>query len=333
MADSGDAASDIIDIDEMEDEFEDGDEYEDEEEEFGSAEDAEEETAETEGGDADIEIDAKNPKGGRGNPLGFIGKLRPSEIVKLCQRQTKHIQHLIWHLEDASVFTAKFAVKAAVKAARPLLVWFIISRASRTVQWGRDPAIRMLRLPPEEQMDYYYSQLLGADWEKKMEQDMLDSLQEVADGYITDDMVEEKRKLAAVMLRRMEVEEWDKQRMKHFYYGLYGLGPWYWDMEERLHNPFFVGARGWNGPPESWVNENQTFSEDIPAEEVDARQAALAAIEGAKGRRLRPEARRLLLEGEQLSPLDLALAGPAFKGVVDPLKVREQLQEREAQGT
>ena len=47
----------------QEDEFEQGDEYEDEEEEFGSAEDAEEETAETEGGDADIEIDAKKPKG------------------------------------------------------------------------------------------------------------------------------------------------------------------------------------------------------------------------------------------------------------------------------
>jgi hypothetical protein len=55
----------------------------------------------------------------------------------------------------------------------------------------------------------------------------------------------------------LEVEEWDKERMRHFYYGLYGLGPWYWDMEERLHNPFFIGARGWNGPPESWINENQ----------------------------------------------------------------------------
>jgi hypothetical protein len=75
----------------------------------------------------------------------------------------------------------------------------------------------------------------------------------------------------------------------------------------------------------------QTFSEDIPPEDVDARQAALAAIEGARGRRLRPEARRLLLEQEQLKPLDLALAGPAFKGMVDPLKIREQLQEREAQ--
>lgn len=58
-------------------------------------------------------------------------------------------------------------------------------------------------------------------------------------------------------MRRLEVEEWDKERMRHFYYGLYGMGPWYWDMEERLHNPFFIGARGWNGPPESWIGENQ----------------------------------------------------------------------------
>jgi hypothetical protein len=89
---------------------------------------------------------------------------------------------------------------------------------------------------------------------------MLDSLAEVQAGYVTDDMVEEKRKLAAVMLRRMEVDEWDKQRMRHFYYGLYGLGPWYWDMEERLHNPFFVTARGWNSPPENWINQNQVRS-------------------------------------------------------------------------
>jgi hypothetical protein len=58
-------------------------------------------------------------------------------------------------------------------------------------------------------------------------------------------------------MRRLEIEEWDKERMRHFYYGLYGMGPWYWDMEERLHNPFFIGARGWNGPPESWIGENQ----------------------------------------------------------------------------
>jgi len=69
--------------------------------------------------------------------------------------------------------------------------------------------------------------------------------------------VRDKRGLQAAILRRLEVEEWDKERMRHFYYGLYGMGPWYWDMEERLHNPFFIGARGWNGPPESWIGENQ----------------------------------------------------------------------------
>lgn len=39
-------------------------------------------------------------------------------------------------------------------------------------------------------------------------------------------MRDEKRQLSAILLRRLEVEEWDKERMRHFYYGLYGLGPW-----------------------------------------------------------------------------------------------------------
>jgi hypothetical protein len=38
-------------------------------------------------------------------------------------------------------------------------------------------------------------------------------------GLVTDDYVDEKRLLTATMLRRLEVEEWDKERMKHFYYG------------------------------------------------------------------------------------------------------------------
>lgn len=45
-------------------------------------------------------------------------------------------------------------------------------------------------------------------------------------SQLTDDMRDEKRQIAAIALRRMEVEEWDKERMRHFYYGLYGLGPW-----------------------------------------------------------------------------------------------------------
>lgn len=34
-----------------------------------------------------------------------------------------------------------------------------------------------------------------------------------------DEYKDEKRKLTAAMVRRLEVEEWDKERMKHFYYG------------------------------------------------------------------------------------------------------------------
>ena len=68
--------------------------------------------------------------------------------------------------------------------------------------------------------------------------------------------------------------------MRHFYYGLYGLGPWYWDMEERLHNPFFVGARSWNGPVEAWVGENQIFPGDLPTACSDPRQHALQIAKG-----------------------------------------------------
>jgi hypothetical protein len=45
-------------------------------------------------------------------------------------------------------------------------------------------------------------------------------------GYNTEEINREKRKLTATILRRMEVEEWDKERMRHFYYGQYGLGSW-----------------------------------------------------------------------------------------------------------
>lgn len=36
---------------------------------------------------------------------------------------------------------------------------------------------------------------------------------------LADDYKDEKRRITAAMLRRLEVEEWDKERMKHFYYG------------------------------------------------------------------------------------------------------------------
>lgn len=111
-------------------------------------------------------------------------------------------------------------------------------------------------------------------------QDLVSAMAEVADGYVTDDMVAEKRQLAAIMLRRLEVEEWDKERMRHFYYGLYGLGPWYWDMEERLHNPFFIGARAWNGPIEGWMGKNKTYERDM-ARPADFRDQVRAQAGGS----------------------------------------------------
>lgn len=139
---------------------------------------------------------------------------------------------------------------------------------------------------------------------------------------MTDEIVREKRKLAAVILRRMEVEEWDKERMRHFYYGLYGMGPWYWDMEERLHNPFFTGARGWNGGPEAWVGENQTFGRDAAPADVDFRELALDAIGAARGRPVSGAARARALARERLRGADEVLGSRLFDGAVDRAAAR-----------
>jgi hypothetical protein len=56
------------------------------------------------------------------NPLQLLKALRPRSLVQLAAGQGKRVQRLVWRLEDASVFTAKFALKAAVKGVRPVLV-------------------------------------------------------------------------------------------------------------------------------------------------------------------------------------------------------------------
>lgn len=56
------------------------------------------------------------------NPLKLLSALRPRSLVGLAQGQGKRVQRLVWRLEDASVFTAKFAAKAVVKGVRPALV-------------------------------------------------------------------------------------------------------------------------------------------------------------------------------------------------------------------
>ena len=206
----------------------------------------------------------------------------------------------------------------------------MLSRASRTIEAARDPRVRMLRKPPAERLDYYYSRLLGKDWERQLEEDLVAAVKDVDDGLVTDDIVREKRKLAAVMLRRMEVEEWDKERMRHFYYGLYGMGPWYWDMEERLHNPFFTGARGWNGPIEGWVGENQVFARDADPAAVDFREAALEAIARARGRPVGAAAARAAAARERRSGADVVLGSRLLHGAVDEAAARAAIEDARA---
>jgi len=162
-------------------------------------------------------------------------------------------------------------------------------------------------------------------------QDFKDALQEVADGYVTDDMVQEKRGMAAVILRRLEVEEWDKQRMRHFYYGLYGMGPWYWDMEERLHNPFFIGARAWNGPIEGWLGRNRTFDDDMP--NVDYRENVVQSIGRQRGKPIDPETAKKLVAKETPKNVDYILGSRLFKDVINPVPMRGEIEARSAATT
>lgn len=46
----------------------------------------------------------------------------------------------------------------------------IVSRALRTVDRSQDLGLRMLKQPTNKQMDFYYSKLLGKDWQQQLEQ-------------------------------------------------------------------------------------------------------------------------------------------------------------------
>jgi hypothetical protein len=45
-----------------------------------------------------------------------------------------------------------------------------VSRALRTIDRSQDLGLKMLKQPPHKQMDYYYSKLLGKDWQQQLEQ-------------------------------------------------------------------------------------------------------------------------------------------------------------------
>lgn len=79
--------------------------------------------------------------------------------------------------------------------------------------------MRLAKLPREEAVELYYKELLGEDFGKQFAEDLAAAVRDVDEGLLTDEYKEEKRLLTAAMLRRLEVEEWDKERMKHFYLG------------------------------------------------------------------------------------------------------------------
>lgn len=87
----------------------------------------------------------------------------------------------------------------------------------------------------------------------------------------TDEINQEKRRITAAQLRRLEVEEWDKERMKNHYLAAYGGLSWFEEMEEALSNPMFIESRGWNDPVQNWVGENRIFKNDFEGGKVRRR--------------------------------------------------------------
>ncbi|KAJ9529761.1 hypothetical protein QJQ45_014528 [Haematococcus lacustris] len=231
------------------------------------------------------------------------------------------LQRTVWRVEDVGQAALQLSTQLLRHAARPLLVALVLHRAARVVSDSKGLEYRLARMSLSEGHDYYMRNLLGDDYEQQIQQDLQDAVREVDEGLVTDDYKDEKRLLTAAMLRRLEVEEWDKERMKHFYYGSYGLGPWYFDMEERLHNPFFIGARAWNGPIEGWVNKNRVYN-DIAPEEVQFNAQAFKMIEDAAGVKLSRQQRMRIAASEALKPSDLLTSRA---GLLDGIVNKEEL--------
>ncbi|PNH12781.1 hypothetical protein TSOC_000309, partial [Tetrabaena socialis] len=123
---------------------------------------------------------------------------------------------------------------------------------------------------------------------------------------LIDEINQEKRLMTAAQLRRLEVEEWDKQRMKNFYLSSFGGLRWFDQMEQALHNPLFIESRGWTDPVENWVGLNRTYMRDLArpggGHMADVGPAALALKESELGRRLSPgERARVLARGADVA--------------------------------
>lgn len=250
--------------------------------------------------------------------------LRPARLLATAGEGVSRVQRLACRLEGAGSFTFRLARRFLVRSARPALVALVAHRALRTLSDSRRACVRVGRLPRSRQQEYLFERAMGPDWREVMRQDMLEAIAEVDEGLNTEEVNEEKRAYQAAILRRLEVEEWDKERMRHYYYGLYGLGPWYWDMEERLHNPFFIGSRGWNMPIEAWVGRNKIFRRDVIASQRtgDGVSDALKALEQERGKPIPYHVARRIKERETLSPGDALLTDPKILQVLGAKNAR-----------
>jgi hypothetical protein len=250
--------------------------------------------------------------------------LRPARLLATAGEGVSRVQRLACRLEGAGSFTFRLARRFVVRSARPALVALVAHRALRTLSDSRRACVRVGRLPRSRQQEYLFERAMGPDWREVMRQDMLEAIAEVDEGLNTEEVNEEKRAYQAAILRRLEVEEWDKERMRHYYYGLYGLGPWYWDMEERLHNPFFIGSRGWNMPIEAWVGRNKIFRRDVIKSQRtgDGVSDALRALGEERGQPIPYHVAKRVKDRETLTPGDALLTDPKILQVLGAKNAR-----------
>ncbi|GFR44036.1 hypothetical protein Agub_g5193 [Astrephomene gubernaculifera] len=258
----------------------------------------------------------------------------PRAALRQVTKRLGRAQQLWWRLEDVALDGSRAAAKLAVRAARPLVIGFVLHRALRTLDNSRSLDARLSRLPPQQAEQEYYSALLGPDWQQQMQADMDKACQDVQEGLITDDINEEKRLMTAAQLRRLEVEEWDKQRMKNFYLSSFGGLKWFADMEQQLHNPLFIESRGWTDPVENWVGRNRTYPGDLPSGQYmsgDVAQAALQLKEAELGRPLsREEVARVLTRGAEMTGGLLAAGGRRDAGMAAALAAGGAVVPRKA---
>ncbi|GLC46284.1 hypothetical protein PLESTB_000994800 [Pleodorina starrii] len=221
----------------------------------------------------------------------------PRAALQQATKRLGRAQRLWWRLEDVVVDGSKLALKVALKAARPVLVGLVLHRVLQTLDRSRSLEVQLSRMTPEKAVEHYYRTVLGPDWREQFAEDMRKAVQDVNDGLVTDEINQEKRRMSAAQMRRLEVEEWDKQRMKNFYLASFGGLRWFDQVEAALHNPMFIESRGWTDPVQNWVGENRTYEEDLAGGKYvsDVGELALRLKESELGRRLSDRERAAML--------------------------------------